>query len=95
MRFNLQTVCTRSLNICRTNYTLPFSKLQTGATGATGETSGSKKLFIRGNISPDLFMQQPSAFILQHKRGPSNVYATARYIENNWNAPHVFFELLI
>lgn len=38
MRFNLQTVCTRSLNICRTNYTLPFSKLQTGATGATGET---------------------------------------------------------
>lgn len=32
-----------------------------------------KKLFIQGNISPDLFMQQTSAFALQRKRGTSNV----------------------
>lgn len=32
-----------------------------------------KKLFIRGNVSPDLFMQQTSVFALQRKRGTSNV----------------------
>jgi len=49
------------------------------------------ELFIRGNISPDLFMQQWSALMLQRKRGTSSVCDALEAI----GALRVFLKLLI
>lgn len=73
----------------------PFLKSQTNERRRWEGRGGGIKLFIRGNISPDLFMQQTNAFALQRKRGTSNVCDAVWDVLKTIRMLHVFFELLI